>query len=108
MLTCSSCFLTAAIPLPCCPFVQNSSRCCWSLKNARHCCRSSGDIMSMRFSTSTRGFMPIHLDSCGWVVDTGMRASSTSSTTSTLDSCSFSCRSAFAMWPGYHCTSWVV
>lgn len=33
-----------------------------------------------------------------------MRASRTSSTTSTIFSCSFSWRSAFAMWPGYHCT----
>mmetsp|Transcript_32723 Transcript_32723/g.83019 ORF Transcript_32723/g.83019 Transcript_32723/m.83019 type:complete len:225 (+) Transcript_32723:391-1065(+) len=102
-LTLSSASLTPLAPSPFLPSVQNTC-CLVALKYSFHACLSALDTMSTLFMMSRRGLWPTHVDTWGWLVATGIRASRTSSTTSTILSCSFSCRSARAMCPGYHCT----
>lgn len=67
---------TLATPVPALPSVQNTG-CPVTAKCCAHASRSAAEIMSERFSTRSRCFVPHHCATWGWSVETGIRASRT-------------------------------
>ena len=61
----------------------------------------SGSAKSALFMTTTDGFWPMRLAIMGLVLLMGMRASTSSMTTSMTFRFASISRLAFAMWPGY-------
>ena len=76
--------------------------CSWARNQAVQAWRTGAGIMSTRLITSRCCLLPIQRCSLGWEVASGMRASRTSITKSTLARFALRALSALAMWPGYH------
>mmetsp|Transcript_12759 Transcript_12759/g.43196 ORF Transcript_12759/g.43196 Transcript_12759/m.43196 type:complete len:222 (+) Transcript_12759:414-1079(+) len=93
--------LRASTPLPSRAFTQWKS-CTPSASRCRvHACTADCGTQSARLSASTWAREPTHWAMSGCRVDSRMRASRSSTTTSTILSTSCSCFSARAMCPGY-------
>ena len=69
---------------------------------ADHSLSARAGTESIRLRTRTKPREPTHPSISGCAVARGIRASRSSTTTSTICSTSDISRSAFAMWPGYH------
>ena len=94
---CCSCF--TPVPLLA---SHHHTDCPWLRNQALQASRAWGGTMSRRLSTSRCCLPPIQRCNRGWPVESGMRASRTSITRSTLARASCRAFSALAMWPGYH------